>query len=276
MKFEQVLQAMKEGKKVKRKAWDFNYEGYCTNQDLLADDWEIVGEEQPEQKTAPFYYIFECNGKTEHVMFDNIVLSGNQPDDKDRVRLNCDMEVSKEVSKSVFEMLKRSRKTSNEEQPEKKKYLSEAMNKSKDKITKYVQEQMDKAFEEMSDNLKKSIAESIENQSAEMKPVAREQVETNYYNTIRSKDGYKIIYETNSRNNYEEIQEHIRRFIDRNNEKQDEETARKAIEEMKCKHKNENKASCSCSCSCGETDKEIAELKKEVERLKALVLYGKR
>ena len=275
MTFEQALQAMREGKGVKRKAWENEVDNPIDY--IRLDKRENSGEydtyfthNKSTTIRGSFYF------KTEHVMFDNIVLSGNQPDDKDRVKLNCDMEVSKEVSKSVFEMLKRSRKTSNEEQPEKKKYLSEAMNKSKDKITKYVQGQMDKAFEEMSDNLKKSIAESIEKQSAEMKLVAREQVETNYYNTICSKDGYKIIYETNSRNNYEEIQEHIRQFIDRNNEKQDEETARKVIEEMKCKHKNENKASCSCLCSCGETDKEIAELKKEVERLKALVLYGKR
>ena len=50
MTFEKALQAIKEGKKIKRKAWDFSYEGYCTNEDLLADDWEIVGEEQPKQK----------------------------------------------------------------------------------------------------------------------------------------------------------------------------------------------------------------------------------
>lgn len=63
-----------------------------------------VEEEQPEQITAPFYYIFECNDKTEHVMFDNIVLSGNQPDDKDRVKLNCDMEVSKDVFNGLIEL----------------------------------------------------------------------------------------------------------------------------------------------------------------------------
>lgn len=59
MTFKKVLQAMKEGKKVKRKAWDFNYEGYCTNQDLLADDWEIVGEEQPKPKN----YLSEANDR---------------------------------------------------------------------------------------------------------------------------------------------------------------------------------------------------------------------
>ena len=79
--------------------------------DLLANDWEIVGEEQPEQITAPFYYIFECNGKTEHVMFDNIVLSGNQPDDKDRVKLNCDMEVSKDVFNGLIELQRRKTKS---------------------------------------------------------------------------------------------------------------------------------------------------------------------
>lgn len=111
MTFEKVLQAMKEGKKVKRKAWDFNYEGYCTNQDLLADDWEIVGEEQPKLKIDQFGYLFEVNDKLECVTFDNIDISNTQPN-KNRVKLHCDMEVSKDVFNGLIELQRR--KTKNE------------------------------------------------------------------------------------------------------------------------------------------------------------------
>ena len=50
MKFEEVLPALREGKKVGRKKWDKSYyvnnygEAYVDWEDLLATDWEIVKE----------------------------------------------------------------------------------------------------------------------------------------------------------------------------------------------------------------------------------------
>lgn len=72
-------------------------------EDIITDDWEIVGEEQSELKIYSFGYLFESNDKMEYVKFDNIVLSGNQPDDKDRVKLHCDMEINKDIFNRLIE-----------------------------------------------------------------------------------------------------------------------------------------------------------------------------
>lgn len=145
MKFEQVLQAMREGKGAKRKAWENEVDNpidyirldkrknsgecdtYFTHNksttirgsfyfemrvtDLLADDWEIVGEEQPKLKIDQFGYLFEVNDKLECVTFDNIDISNTQPN-KNRVKLHCDMEVSKDVFNGLIELQRR--KTKNE------------------------------------------------------------------------------------------------------------------------------------------------------------------
>lgn len=102
----------------------YDYLHICSHPDVgIEDNGKFVNEktfpgwcplakkQQPKLKIDQFAYLFEANDKLECVAFDNIDISNTQPN-KNRVKLHCDMEVSKDVFNGLIELQRR--KTKNE------------------------------------------------------------------------------------------------------------------------------------------------------------------